>query len=233
MNKIFGYIAVFLVFSWVNTANASAVASIVNSNGILTISGFEDSAGALDTTGTLSFAFDFTSPSGTVNVYDPGIIAGQTYAVNANFNIDALALLSPPLNNNPNFSVDFLQLALNSVAPFGPQTVDSILAGFEGTNIGPGSFGSISVNVNGQQVNMALTSVSVASGVLTLGTTEDPALNLSKYLHLYLDGSIGPNDGKVTSTFSNANLTAVPEPTTLLLLGSGLLGLLGYSKKRA
>ena len=40
MNKILGYIAVFLIFSWVSTANAGPVATITDSKGDLTITGF-------------------------------------------------------------------------------------------------------------------------------------------------------------------------------------------------
>ena len=230
MKKIVGYIAVLMVFSWVTTANATIVETITNSNGVLSISGFGDA-----TPQTFDFAFTFTDPnSGTAQVFAPGLVSGQTYAVNANFNIDALALLNPPANNNPNFSVDFLQLSLSNQAPTNPHTVNELLTAFDGTS-SSGALGSIGVNVNGKQVNLNLTSVSILAGVLTLGTTEtDANLNFSKYLN-FLDGQLtGVKDVKVTITFSNANLTVntVPEPVTLLLLGSGLLGMLGFSKKR-
>ncbi len=67
-----------------------------------------------------------------------------------------------------------------------------------------------------------------------------PGIDLTNATELYfvlnfgnLSGTVGDNnDGKENFFLVNGNAPPIPEPATMLLLGSGLIGLAGYGRKR-
>lgn len=236
MKKIVGYFTILLVYFWVTTANATIVATVTNSNGGLTIDGFHDL-----TPTTLNFLFSFDSGinGGVVNVLQP-IVAGQTYGVDANFTISALAAT---------YNVQFNQLSASNIAPVSNGNINDLL--IPGQSASGSPLGSITVDVHSKIVSLDLMSALVggtalAPTLLLTATETDPGDLLSAYLNC-LDGWSGygscngasqPSDpgyqnGSVTSAFTNANLTVVPEPTALLLVSCGLLTMLGFSRKSA
>lgn len=230
MKKIVGYFAVLLVCSWVTTANAGPVMTVTGSNGSLTIGGFSSTIPTNPTTDlnplTLAFLFSFDSGAagGVLNVLQP-IVAGQTYAADANFTITALATT---------FDIHFDQLSTMNIAPVSGNLNDLLTPGMNASGT---PLGSISVVYNNKTVSLDLLSMlvggSAGAPIVLLQTLEtDPQANLSNYLN-YLDIN-GNHNGLVSSGFTDANLTlSVPEPTTLMLLVGGLLGMLGFSRKSA
>ena len=197
----------------------------------------------------MDFVFDFSTPggaaSGWVTFFDT-LKAGHTYDGNASFTLTGLG---GALAGNP-FSANFVATMLTptTLGPLGPMHVDAFLAG----NPTFTASGSISTTVSGYPISMNLLSATVLAGSkLKLSTYEtDAGRILSRYLGC-LDGFPGTTtgyptacqgalvstdpgwqNGSLTTPFTNASFT-VPEPTTLLVLGSGLLGLFGFSRKRA
>lgn len=227
MKKIVGFITVLTVFSWVTTANAGPlVVDIQSSSGVLTIDGFANPSPQ-----NLNFLFNFADgnsgqDSGIVNVLQE-VYIGQDYHVHLGFGITSLA---------QSFSADFDIVSLQHFDP-GYATVDNILGGIisggGATSFTP-SNGFLTVNGDTLQLLSVVVDGSITDPTLLLRTRVITGNTLTGFLNL-LDGAFSqPVDGIVASGFTAAHAeVSVPEPTAFVLLSSGLLGMFGFSKKRA
>lgn len=80
------------------------------------------------------------------------------------------------------------------------------------------------------------TAIPGADGFISLGVGGFLAFNLTSLLsttapvYLYI-GEVGDN-GEVAAGTIDVSSSPVPEPTTVLLLGAGLIGLVGYGRKK-
>jgi hypothetical protein len=222
MKKILGYLAVFLVFSWVTTANAGPlVADIQNSSGVLTIDGFNGNFPQ-----NLNFQFDFADTnSGIVNVYQP-VNIGQNYHVHVGFEIPALP------NPGPVFSADFDIVSLFAFSAPSSASVDDILSGLivQGTTVFTPTNAFLTVLGDTMQLDSVKIDGVSGNPKLLLSTTVISGTQLTDFLK----ANDTNNTGSVAGDFNNAHAEiTIPEPTTLLLLGSGLLGMFGFSNRRA
>jgi hypothetical protein len=237
MKKIVGFITVLTVFSWVTTANAGPlVVDIQSSSGVLTIDGFANPSPQ-----NLNFLFNFADTnlnstpfingdSGIFNVIQP-VNIGQDYHVHVGFEIPVLS--NPGLVFSADFNIESL-FALPIIPP-GGLSVDTILTGLIAQ--GHTDFTPTNAFLTVLGDTMQLLSVHVGdvgnnplNPTLLLTTTVISGTKLTDFLK-----ANDPNsNGSVMADFTNAHAEiTVPEPTTLLLMGGGLLGMLGFSKKRA
>ena len=222
MNKIFRFMAVLLVFSWVTTANAgSIVASFTDISGGLTIDGFRlgfPSDDGDDKPSTINFLLNYIN-GGTASVFQP-IKRGNFY----NIAVDGKTNFGPI---NASFNIE----SPSDFNRTGTASIDALLGSLfrPSVSVSGNPIGALSVRGNTLDLLSVTARPSDEGYFLKLVTQVRSGTALNALLST-LDRN---RNGSLTSSFDNANLTAsVPEPTALLLLAGGLC-VFGYSRKRA
>ena len=222
MNKMFRFMAALLVFLWATTANAgSIVAAFSGISGGLTIDGFRfgfPSDDGDNDPSTINFLFDYYN-GGTANVFQP-IIRGNSYEVA----VDGASTLGL-------FYANFKIVSPSDFDRTGTVSIDALLGRLfpSSVSVSGSPLGALTVRGNTLDLLSVTAGPSAEGYFLKLATqvTNGEALNA---LLSTLDRN---RNGRLTGSFdSNANLTAVPEPTALLLVGGGLC-MFGFSRKRA
>ena len=94
-------------------------------------------------------------------------------------------------------------------------------------------FGDAFGNFSGIGAGQSLNGLSVAFNTSTLGTFDDIiTLALTGYNESGYSGGLSSITLELKGhVYSNGGQQPVPEPTTMLLLGSGLIGLAGFRKR--
>jgi hypothetical protein len=154
----------------------------------------------------------------------------------------AVTVIKP--NGEFEYSFDTLQsVSLVLDTDFDPTTVSYTLG--VGTILSPsGGIGNPGflggAGINGT-TNMTLAMTYLTGSTWYTAGGQDLSLLPAGYVTLGLvntnnltEGATPYNDGVVVDVFSNGqlNLNVIPEPTSMLLLGGGLLGLFGASRKK-
>jgi hypothetical protein len=124
-------------------------------------------------------------------------------------------ILPPPGARNQLGAQTWCTVGVKAVLGPGTYTIGAVWNNFLDDMIFPGTLGSEGIaNVNGPNVFM-IQNAYIAGGVLT-----DPINTTGN-----TDSYFGPN-------FTYTSSTSTPEPGTLILLGSGLLGAVGVVRRK-
>ncbi len=186
-----------------------------------------------------SIDFDILSISITDSSFGLGGATGQF----SGFDLDAIMLSTTSVNSAS------AAAALPGLPVFDFSTSGTFFTpGTQRVSIDPKLFGT---DIHGAAVNNsvatldsfdgnATTAIPGADGFVSLGDggilafSLTSAVSTSGGLYLYI-GEVGDNGEVAAGTIdvSDRPIAPVPEPSTILLMGIGLLGLVGYSRKRS
>jgi hypothetical protein len=194
-----------------SAAHAQSVTPVGNNGSLTLATSNTDSSidfnNGLSTPGTYSYGDSFGSASAGTPFYDSFIITvmpGQIDAITTTINV--------PLGGSNGLGIDGLEARLFSFAP------------------GPGVAIPTTGMPSGGSLIESWTNVVIPAGQATgyVNVLKDPSISQGTYV-LQLLGTPESNGG---SYGGSVNLSAVPLPSSVLLLATGLLGLAAFTRRR-
>jgi len=170
---------------------------------------------------------DFESFSAGTIVSGPGVFSDLVLSAGNDNIVVSSSVPGPTLSG-------LRTAAANPFTHSSPFRADFLISGVNSVSVAMGDYNADSDNLFVQAFNSSNVMLSSVDYVLSAGTYGGPTLTVTGTDIAYvLFGSTGLYLNSVYfDNFAYDVATSVPEPTTLLLLGLGLLGLAGIRRKK-